>query len=133
MLPQSQAVALNVKLFAQRKHVKFRQDPLVAQGQQQLNNLVGEVEAKYKSLANLVLVLNVGKSERFDPTTANINPASLEISPKLSTAMTVIRRIADVGMSLAELNPVAKVVVSLVNIGVSELDALLKRNESVLL
>ncbi|KAG6827494.1 hypothetical protein H0H92_011547 [Tricholoma furcatifolium] len=139
MLPQSQAVALDVKLFAQRKHVKFRQDHLVAQGQQQLKSLVGEVEvhltptAKYKNLANFVLVLNVGKSERFDPTTAKINPASLEISSKLSTAMTVIRRIANIGMGLAELAPVAKAVVSLVNIGVSELDALLKRNESVLL
>ncbi|KAG6808213.1 hypothetical protein H0H92_005021, partial [Tricholoma furcatifolium] len=143
MLTRSQAVALSVKLFAQRKHFKVRQDRLVAEGQQQLDNLVGEVEgavvhltptAKYKSLANLVLVLNVGKFERFDPAMVNIDgPAVLQISPKLSTAMAVIRRIADIGIAVAELNPIAKAVAALVNIGVSELDALLRRNDSVLL
>ncbi|KAG6827136.1 hypothetical protein H0H92_013054, partial [Tricholoma furcatifolium] len=136
----NRSATLDIKLFAQHKHVKLFQDTRIAQGGLQLDELSGEVEVHLnptanskKKLARSALILSIAKFERFDAAKVNINPASLEVSPKLSMALKVVRCIANVGMGLAQLNAVATAVMAIVDIGVAELDALLRRNDSVLM
>ncbi|KAG6828453.1 hypothetical protein H0H92_007938, partial [Tricholoma furcatifolium] len=135
------SVIITIKLFAKHKMQAWRKDVLIAQGEMQLDTLVGEVEvaltptAEYskKNPSDPALVFHATVFKRADLAKANIDPASLEVNPKLSKAMDTISLIVKVGMAFSGLHPIASAVMSLVQIGVSEFDALLKRNNSVLL
>ncbi|KAG6826653.1 hypothetical protein H0H92_014963, partial [Tricholoma furcatifolium] len=133
-IPQPSAM-ISVKLFAQHKMQTWRSDTLIAQGTMQIDSLVvGEAEDySKKNSSNPTLVFNIIVITRADLTRVNIDPAPLEVNPTLAKAMDGIRCLVSVGVAFSHLNPIAKTVMSLVDLGVTELDNLLKRNESVLL
>ncbi|KAG6825446.1 hypothetical protein H0H92_003674 [Tricholoma furcatifolium] len=86
-----------------------------------------------KNPTNPTLVFNIAVLTRADLTRVNVDPAQLEVNPRLTKAMDGIRCLVKVGLAFSELNPIAKTVMSLVDLGVTQFDSLLKRNESVLL
>ncbi|KAG6808070.1 hypothetical protein H0H92_005520, partial [Tricholoma furcatifolium] len=136
------SVTISVKLFAKHKMMTWSSDVLVAQGAMKIDSLVvGETQviltptADYsnKNLTKPILVFDITPITRADLTRVNVDPAPLEVNPTLTRAMNGIRCLVNVGLAFSELNPIAKTVMSLVDLGVTKLDNLLKRNESVLL
>ncbi|KAG6807302.1 hypothetical protein H0H92_008055 [Tricholoma furcatifolium] len=85
-----------------------------------------------KNPTNPTLVFNISVVTRADLMRVNVDPAPLEVNPTLTKAMDGIRCLVNVGLAFSELNPIAKTVMSLVDLGVTQFDSLLKRNESVL-
>ncbi|KAG6806267.1 hypothetical protein H0H92_011988, partial [Tricholoma furcatifolium] len=79
------------------------------------------------------LVFNIDVITRADLTRANVNPAPLEVNSTLTKAMDGIRCLVNIALAFSQLNPIAKTVISLVDLGVTQLDNLLKHNESVLI
>ncbi|KAG6810017.1 hypothetical protein H0H92_013703 [Tricholoma furcatifolium] len=135
------SATIGVKLFAKHKMQTWRSDVLVAQGAMQIDSLVvGEAQVILTPTVNYskknpvkpVLVFNIALITCADLTRVNVDPAPLEVNPSLTKAMDGIRCLVDVGLAFSELNPIAKAVMSLVDLGVTQFDSLLKRNESVL-
>ncbi|KAG6809365.1 hypothetical protein H0H92_000537 [Tricholoma furcatifolium] len=132
---------ISIKLFAKHKMQAWRSDVLIAQGIMRLDSWVKEVEVTLTPTADYMkkipsdptLVFTITTFKRADLANVQVNPTFFEIDPKLSEAMEVVRRIVKVGMAFAGVSPIAKMVFSLVDIGVFEYDALVKRNNAVLL
>ncbi|KAG6824398.1 hypothetical protein H0H92_006972, partial [Tricholoma furcatifolium] len=154
------SATISVKLFAKHKTQTWHSDILIAQGAMQFHSLVvgetqgvltGGVSMLYHTLTIKVVILNpttdYSKKNPINPTLIfniavitrpdlrrfTVDPAPLEVNPTLAKAMDGIRCLANVGLTFSELNPIAKTVMSLVNLSVTQFDSLLKRNESVLL
>ncbi|KAG6826712.1 hypothetical protein H0H92_014772 [Tricholoma furcatifolium] len=95
--------------------------------------LIPTVNYSKKNPFRPILVFNIAVITRADLTRLNVDLVPLGVNPTLTKAMDGIRCLVNVGLAFSELNPVAKMVMSLVDVGVTQLDNLLKRNESVLL
>ncbi|KAG6823743.1 hypothetical protein H0H92_009157 [Tricholoma furcatifolium] len=154
------SATIGVELFKKHK-IETKSDTVIAQGVTVgLNSLVGEANevtliptANYnkKYPSKPILVFGVTIVERADLTKVSIDPTSLKINPKVAKAMDVIRNVVKVGRVVSELNPIAKIVMLLVDLGVSvsqdikcssdvkadkivqEFDTILKRNDSSVL
>ncbi|KAG6804956.1 hypothetical protein H0H92_001469, partial [Tricholoma furcatifolium] len=75
-----------------------------------------------KNPINPTLIFNIAVITRADLTRVTVDPAPLEVNPTLAKAMDGIRCLANVGLAFSEslqLNPIAKTVMSLVNLGVT--------------
>ncbi|KAG6810048.1 hypothetical protein H0H92_013587, partial [Tricholoma furcatifolium] len=126
-IPEPSAT-IGAKLFAKHKMQTWRSDVLIAQGAMQIDSLVvGEVQviltptAAYskKNPVKPILVFNISLITRADLAKVNVDPAPLEVNPSLTKAMDGIRCLVNVGLAFSELNPVAKTVMSLVDLGVT--------------
>ncbi|KAG6822305.1 hypothetical protein H0H92_014373, partial [Tricholoma furcatifolium] len=122
------SATISVKLFAKHKTQTWRSDILIAQGAMQIDSLViGETQVilnptkdySKKNPIDPTLIFNIAVITRADLTRVTVDPALLEVNPTLAKAMDGIRCLANVGLAFSELNPIAKMVMSLVNIGVT--------------
>ncbi|KAG6805530.1 hypothetical protein H0H92_015057 [Tricholoma furcatifolium] len=103
--------------------------------------IVGEIQVILNSTvdysnrnpAEPILVFDIARITRADLMRVHVDPVSLDMNPMLTRAMDGIRCLAKVGLAFSELNPIAKTVMSLIDLSITQLDTLVKRNESVLL
>ncbi|KAG6824742.1 hypothetical protein H0H92_005963 [Tricholoma furcatifolium] len=156
------SATIDVNLFAKHKMRIWRSDELIAQGVMQIDSLaVGETQGilarcaiacpyhtitinaviltpttdyNKKNPMNPTLIFNIAVIiTRADLTRVHVDPALLEVNPSLTKAIDGIRCLVNVGLAFSELNPIARMVMSLLNLDVTQLDNLLKHDESVLL
>ncbi|KAL0960845.1 hypothetical protein HGRIS_005861 [Hohenbuehelia grisea] len=132
------SAGLEIKLFAKRtKHA----DVLLGHALLNLASARSDEEIKVPlvptadpTLANVAVVLKISSSARYrsNPAVVESTKASLEVNPKLVKSIGSINTLIKIGAAVAELNPIAKVVVGLVGVAADEFSKYLERNTPVL-
>ncbi|KAL0960878.1 hypothetical protein HGRIS_005892 [Hohenbuehelia grisea] len=86
------------------------------------------------TLLNVAIVLRISNSARYssDPGAIESMKSSLEVNPKLIKSIGSISTLLEFGSAVAELNPIAKVVVGLAGVAAVEFQKYLERNKPVL-
>ncbi|KAL0960737.1 hypothetical protein HGRIS_005760 [Hohenbuehelia grisea] len=129
---------LEVKLFAKRTS---QADALLGHATLDLASarIGDEIEVPLVPVAdptraNIVIVLKMSSSARYsnDPVVVESMTTSLGINPKLVKSIGSISTLLEFGSAVAELNPIAKVVVGLAGVAAVEFQKYLERNKPVL-
>ncbi|KAL0960730.1 hypothetical protein HGRIS_005755 [Hohenbuehelia grisea] len=86
------------------------------------------------TLLNVAIVLRISNPARYssDPGAIESMKSSLEVNPKLIKSIGSISTLLEFGSAVAELNPIAKVVVGLAGVAAVEFQKYLERNKPVL-